>query len=162
MTTLQSRRSKRVGSVIFAAALTLGLAACGNNAGDGGQGATSSSATSTKAASTEKTTSRDKTSKKPAPTRGQAATEPAPQQTPQNSPAPAAGQGTAPLIGHTEAPGQVSATPMNKTLSHCGDIHLHQVGTSFFTDGTSGWTQTCYSQMLSQMEAEGVDISIYE
>lgn len=162
MTTLQSRRSKRAGSVVFAAALALGLAACGNDAADGDPEATSSPVTSTKSTSTEKKTSQEKGKKKPAPTRRQTSTAPAPQQTPQNNPAPAAGQGTAPLIGHTEAPGQVPATPMNKTLSHCGDIHLHQVGTSFFTDGTSGWTQTCYSQMLSQMEAEGVDISIYE
>ena len=31
----------------------------------------------------------------------------------------------------------------------CGDPALHQLGTSFFTDGTSGWTQQCADEMGS-------------
>ena len=42
------------------------------------------------------------------------------------------------VIGFTEAPGHGS----------CGDVNLHETGTTFFTDGTSGWTQTCASQMM--------------
>lgn len=29
----------------------------------------------------------------------------------------------------------------------CGDVSLHEVGTTFFADGTSGWTQQCADQM---------------
>lgn len=52
-----------------------------------------------------------------------------------------------PVIGFTEAPGHGSPTPMNKTISSCGDPMLHQPGTTFFTDGSSGWTQECANQM---------------
>lgn len=39
---------------------------------------------------------------------------------------------------------------MDKQISHCGSTTLHETGTTFFTDGTSGWTQTCASQMLAK------------
>lgn len=35
-----------------------------------------------------------------------------------------------------------------KTIDHCGDPGMHETGTTFFTDGTSGWTQECASQMM--------------
>lgn len=34
-------------------------------------------------------------------------------------------------------------------IRECGDPALHQLGTSFFTDGTSGWTQQCADEMGS-------------
>lgn len=33
---------------------------------------------------------------------------------------------------------------LNKTIDHCAtDPNLYQPGTTFFTDGTTGWTQEC-------------------
>lgn len=54
---------------------------------------------------------------------------------------------SAPVIGYTGAPGVESPHELDKTISHCGDPSLHQTGTTFFTDGTSGWTQQCADQM---------------
>lgn len=35
-----------------------------------------------------------------------------------------------------------------KTIDHCGDPGMHETGTTFFTDGTTGWTPDCASQMM--------------
>ena len=35
---------------------------------------------------------------------------------------------------------------MDKQISYCGDSTM-QTGTTFFTDGTSGWTEYCAGQM---------------
>lgn len=50
-------------------------------------------------------------------------------------------------VGFMGAPGQSTPTPMEKVVESCGDVSLHEVGTTFFTDGTSGWTQQCADQM---------------
>lgn len=42
---------------------------------------------------------------------------------------------------------------MNKTVASCGDPALHETGTTFFTDGSSGWTQQCANQMMAQQPA---------
>lgn len=44
------------------------------------------------------------------------------------------------------APAQTSPIA-GKTVSSCGDPNLHQFGTTFYSDGTSGWSETCNSQM---------------
>ncbi|AQQ15768.1 hypothetical protein CGLAU_09075 [Corynebacterium glaucum] len=68
---------------------------------------------------------------------------------PAPAPAPRPAQPEAdPVIGYTEAPGIAQPTVMNKTISYCGEPGLHETGTTFFTDGTSGWTQTCANQMM--------------
>lgn len=72
------------------------------------------------------------------------AAEPTPETVPA-APTASTGEG---VIGFTEAPGHGSPTPMNKAIASCGDVNLHETGTTFFTDGTSGWTQTCASQMM--------------
>lgn len=56
-------------------------------------------------------------------------------------------------VGYTEAPGQAEPSVMNKTIQSCGDPSIHEVGTTFFTDGTSGWTQQCANQMAAQQPA---------
>lgn len=61
----------------------------------------------------------------------------------------AAGAPQEEVLGFTEAPGVADPTPMNKTIASCGDSSLHETGTTFFTDGTSGWTQQCADQMLA-------------
>ena len=77
---------------------------------------------------------------------------PAPAPAPTAAPAPVAPTPTpaapaAPVIGYTEAPGLTQPSAMNKTIQSCGDPTIHQTGTTFFTDGTSGWTQQCSAQM---------------
>lgn len=72
------------------------------------------------------------------------ATESTPETVPAN-PTALSGEG---VIGFTEAPGHGSPTQMNKTIASCGDPGLHETGTTFFTDGTSGWTETCSAQMM--------------
>lgn len=64
-----------------------------------------------------------------------------------DAPAPEAGADEEPVIGYTEAPGQVAPHPLDKSIASCGDPGMHERGTTFFTDGTSGWTQTCSDQM---------------
>lgn len=64
---------------------------------------------------------------------------------PQPSPAPA----VQPVIGFTGAPGVDPIRVLDKTISHCGS-QMHEIGTTFFTDGTSGWTESCSAQMLDQ------------
>lgn len=53
-----------------------------------------------------------------------------------------------PVVGYTEAPGQEEPHVMEKQIASCGDPSIHETGTTFFTDGTSGWTQNCASQMM--------------
>ena len=50
----------------------------------------------------------------------------------------------------TEAPGQAAPSAMNKTIQSCGSPSMHETGTTFFTDGTSGWTQNCADAMMAQ------------
>ncbi|WP_245533809.1 hypothetical protein [Corynebacterium lubricantis] len=76
----------------------------------------------------------------PAETTVEEAPEPAPQPEPQP-------QAPEPVVGFTEAPGQTDPYVMDKQVASCGDPSLHQTGTTFFTDGTSGWTQQCANQM---------------
>ena len=58
-----------------------------------------------------------------------------------------------PVIGFTEAPGNEAPHVMDKQIASCGDPSIHETGTTFFTDGTSGWTQQCASQMWPVQEA---------
>ncbi|WP_297589367.1 hypothetical protein [uncultured Corynebacterium sp.] len=57
------------------------------------------------------------------------------------------------MIGFTGAPGQAAPQVMDKQIASCGDPSIHETGTTFFTDGTSGWTQQCASQMWSAQES---------
>lgn len=59
-----------------------------------------------------------------------------------------AGGNEDPVIGYTEAPGEVVPQVMEKQIASCGDPSIHETGTTFFTDGTSGWTANCASQMM--------------
>lgn len=58
-----------------------------------------------------------------------------------------------PVIGFTGAPGQEAPQVMDKQIASCGDPSIHETGTTFFTDGTSGWTQQCASQMWPAQQA---------
>lgn len=51
--------------------------------------------------------------------------------------------------GITGAPGSENARCLDKQIASCGDASIHQMGTTFFTDGTSGWTQTCQNSMAA-------------
>lgn len=74
-------------------------------------------------------------------------------ETPSSTQAPAAataaGAGACGAYGYTAAPGQEAAHCMDKQVASCGDPSIHEMGTTFFTDGSSGWTQTCQSQMAA-------------
>lgn len=57
-------------------------------------------------------------------------------------------------IGFTKAPGLEVPHPLNKSVSSCAtDYTLYQRGTTFFTDGTSGWTEQCAAAMDAAMPA---------
>lgn len=73
---------------------------------------------------------------------------PAPQpQAPVEAPAPIQPPTPAPVVGFTGAPSVETPRVLDKQIASCGDPMMHQTGTTFFTDGTSGWTETCSSQM---------------
>jgi len=63
-------------------------------------------------------------------------------------PVPDEDQASEPVIGMTEAPGAAQPTEMNKTIQSCGEVGLHETGTTFFTDGSTGWTEQCSSTMM--------------
>lgn len=71
-------------------------------------------------------------------------TPPAPEPAFTPAPAPAA---PSPVIGFTGAPGVDFPRVLDKTIASCGDPMIHETGTTFFTDGTSGWTEECANQM---------------
>lgn len=57
-------------------------------------------------------------------------------------------------IGFTKAPGLEAPHTLNKTVSSCAtDYTVYQRGTTFFTDGTSGWTEQCAAAMDAAMPA---------
>ncbi|WP_186314586.1 hypothetical protein [Corynebacterium glyciniphilum] len=96
----------------------------------------------------------------PEPTQGttgnadETAAEPAAEHAPANEPAaPAAASvpeapADDPVIGFTGAPGVDHPRVLDKQIASCGDPQLHETGTSFFTDGTSGWTEQCSAEMM--------------
>ena len=66
------------------------------------------------------------------------------------------------VIGFTEAPGAAQPTPMEKTIESCGDVSLHETGTTFFSDGTSGWTQQCADEMMAANPPVQEAAAVYE
>lgn len=66
--------------------------------------------------------------------------------TPSQEPAAAPASAACGAVGYTAAPGHESPHCLGKQIASCGTAN-HQTGTTFFTDGTSGWTQTCQDQM---------------
>ena len=66
------------------------------------------------------------------------------------------------VIGFTEAPSAAQPSPMEKTIESCGDVSLHETGTTFFSDGTSGWTQQCADEMLAANPPVQEAAAVYE
>ena len=66
--------------------------------------------------------------------------------TPSQEPAAAPASAACGAVAYTAAPGHESPHCLGKQIASCGTAN-HQTGTTFFTDGTSGWTQTCQDQM---------------
>lgn len=52
-------------------------------------------------------------------------------------------------VTETTTPQQVEEVPV--VIDRCGEIGVHETGTTFYTDGTSGWTQECADEMEAQM-----------
>src|SRR5699024_12332566 len=81
------------------------------------------------------------------------AAEPAPKQTPLPQPPEQETRiehfpASPPVPGFTGAPSVSEIEELDKTISHCGDPSIHETGTTFFTDGSTGWTENCSAQML--------------
>lgn len=126
----------RFAAALFALALPLALmSACGSDT----PGATEVTVTTTVPSPTA--TSPDPTSSAPEATT--AAGNPA------ANPEPAAGSAPCGAVGITAAPGIESPHCLGKQIASCGDASIHQTGTTFFTDGTSGWTADCQAQMVA-------------
>lgn len=150
---------RRAGIIALALASALALSGCGSSGDDSGEvrttTVTASPETTTdtsdsKDADKDKKDERDSEAKSPAPTPGGS---------------PQTNTTGEVVIGHTEAPGQANPSVMNKTIASCGDPSIHETGTTFFTDGTSGWTSTCANKMMAARPAEPApapDDSYYE
>lgn len=54
------------------------------------------------------------------------------------------------LVGSYGQPQFQGTQCLDKTVSHCGDPASMESGTTFFTDGSSGWTQQCANVMYPQ------------
>lgn len=54
------------------------------------------------------------------------------------------------LVGSYGQPQFQGTQCLDKQIASCGDPSIHEMGTTFFTDGTSGWTQKCGDQMFAQ------------
>ncbi|GLB62643.1 hypothetical protein NCCP2495_05210 [Dietzia sp. NCCP-2495] len=54
------------------------------------------------------------------------------------------------LVGSYGQPQFQGTTCLDEQISSCGDPSIHEMGTTFFTGGGSGWTQLCADQMLAQ------------
>ena len=152
---------RRAGIIALALTSALALSGCGFGGDDSGEVQTTT-VTASPETSTDNSDSKDKDkdqdkkaeedsdAKSPAPTPGGS------QQTNTTGEV---------VIGHTEAPGQANPSVMNKTIASCGNPSMHETGTTFFTDGTSGWTLTCANKMMAARPAEPApapDDSYYE
>ena len=138
--------------IITACALLPFAAACGSDdAPTPSSSSSSTSSTSKSSPSSSKPAESSTESESPSST---ARPNPTREQTTESAPAPSGGESTsARPTGYTEAPGQAAPSEMNKTVASCGDPALHEIGTTFFTDGSSGWTQQCANQMMAQQPA---------
>ena len=54
------------------------------------------------------------------------------------------------LVGSMGQPQFQGTTCLDKQVASCGDPGTMESGTTFFTDGTSGWTQQCANVMYPQ------------
>lgn len=74
---------------------------------------------------------------------------PSPEATASTAAAPSPASAQCDAYGYTGAPGTENARCLDKQIASCGDSSIHQMGTTFFTDGSSGWTQTCQNAMAA-------------
>lgn len=56
------------------------------------------------------------------------------------------------LVGSMGQPQFQGTTCLDKQVASCGDPGTMESGTTFFTDGTSGWTQQCANVMYPQQQ----------
>ena len=55
------------------------------------------------------------------------------------------------VLGDSDEGEQAEQAPTEKAVSSCGDPSIHERGTTFFSDGTSGCTQQCSDEMAPQV-----------
>lgn len=146
---------RRAGIIALALTSALALSGCGFGGDDSGEVQTTT-VTASPETSTDNSDSKDKKAEKDSDAKSPAPTSGGSQQTNTTGEV---------VIGHTEAPGQANPSVMNKTIASCGNPSMHETGTTFFTDGTSGWTLTCANKMMAAGPAEPApapDDSYYE
>ncbi|MBC3186399.1 hypothetical protein H7347_07400 [Corynebacterium sp. zg-331] len=74
----------------------------------------------------------------------------APAQQPEEVYEPPAAKPPSPGVYGTQGALQVEPPRiLDKAIDHCGTTDMYERGTTFFTDGTTGWTQECSTQMGS-------------
>lgn len=145
---------KRFTTIATTAVLALALSGCtpSETASDSPKATStsSSSASSAEETSTAQTTTSSATAE-PQPTLPpkHPAAQPAPAGIAPAAPAPADPLAQVPA-DHPNGPAieQSLKESAGKTIDHCGEPGLHETGTTFFTDGTTGWTPECASQMM--------------
>ncbi|WP_035009694.1 hypothetical protein [Corynebacterium jeikeium] len=146
---------RRAGIIALALTSALALSGCGFGGDDSGEVQTTT-VTASPETSTDNSDSKDKKAEKDSDAKSPAPTSGGSQQTNTSGEV---------VIGHTETPGQANPSVMNKTIASCGNPSMHETGTTFFTDGTSGWTSTCANKMMAARPAEPApapDDSYYE
>lgn len=150
---MAAHASKRALIIAACAAIPF-AAACGANnspAPSSSNMSTSSTSTSSPSSTTSTESTADSPSESSSP---KDSPNPTLEQTTEPTSSPRGGESTsARPTGYTEAPVQAEPSEMNKTVASCGDPALHETGTTFFTDGSSGWTQQCASQRMAQQPA---------
>lgn len=105
---------------------------------------TSSTATSTSPATSSTVTSSSTTAKATIDMEEQTPDEP------RRAPAPAPQQTQQAPAEQTPAE-QIEEAPV--VINRCGDVSIHAVGTTFYSDGTTGWAQQCEDEMNAQIPA---------
>lgn len=153
------RLLRRAGIFALALGSAIAMSSCSTNESDSNSGHTTTVTASPETTAERSETKDSETSQPSASEEVKASTTPSPGGAQQSNPTGEV------VIGHTEAPGQANPSVMNKTIASCGDPTMHETGTTFFTDGTSGWTLTCANKMVAARPAEPApapDDSYYE
>lgn len=128
---------QKVFAAVAALFLTLSVAACGNAANEPEAVTVTSTVPPSSAKSTTKATPTVETTAEAASAPAAADSQPS---------------GGDCLVGSMGQPQFQGTSCLDKQVASCGDPGTMETGTTFFTDGSSGWTQQCANVMLPQQE----------
>lgn len=127
----------KVLAAIAALFLTLSVAACGNSGSEPEAVTVTSTVPPSSASSTTKASPTRETAAEAASAPHSADSEPV--------------EGNC-LVGSMGQPQFQGTTCLDKQVASCGDPGTMESGTTFFTDGSSGWTQQCANVMYPQQQ----------